>query len=227
MRNAIMAAASAAATVAALAAAPAAASAQAVQWAQVSAGYEFTCAVQTGHTLWCWGSGQDGELGDGSTASHDSPVRTAAGRRAQASAGAGHACAVGKDGLAWCWGDNLAGDLGDGTSGGCAPARSRSPAAATRQYLAPGTASAPSRPAGRRGAGAKLRGAAGQRQHHELRRAGPGRHRDRLDPGIRSRRVLLRSPGRPLGLVLGAGDQRPAGRRRRGLLRHPGPGLGR
>jgi alpha-tubulin suppressor-like RCC1 family protein len=122
MRATIRAAAVAAIAATVLAAGPAVAGAAAsssVQWAQVSAGPESTCAVQTGHTLWCWGSGGDGELGDGSTADQDSPVRV--GARAgwtQAAVGIGHACAVRKDGTAWCWGSAFAGQLGNGTTTG-------------------------------------------------------------------------------------------------------------
>jgi len=94
--------------------------AQAVQWARVSAGPGFTCAVQTGHTLWCWGNGGDGELGDRSMASQDSPVRV--GGRAgwtEVAAGGGHACAVRKDGTIWCWGsESGAGVLGIGKMSG-------------------------------------------------------------------------------------------------------------
>ena len=119
MRNAIMAAVSAAATAAALAVAPSAATAQAVQWAQVSAGRTARARCRPGHTLWCWGDGKEGELGDGSTASQDSPVRV--GARAgwtQAAVGALHACAVRKDGTAWCWGLADNGELGNGTTTG-------------------------------------------------------------------------------------------------------------
>jgi len=41
---------------------------------QVSAGYSFMCALVQGGTVYCWGYGGNGQLGDGSTkASHSSP----------------------------------------------------------------------------------------------------------------------------------------------------------
>lgn len=119
MHAVIRTAAAAAIAAAGIAAVPAAAQAQAVQWAQVSAGPVSTCAVQTGHTLWCWGSGYGGELGDGSTVNQDSPVRV--GARAgwvQVAVGAGYSCAVRKDGTAWCWGSAIGGQLGNGTASG-------------------------------------------------------------------------------------------------------------
>jgi len=43
-------------------------------WATVSPGQGYTCAVKTDHTLWCWGWNPDGQLGNGSTAGSPVPV---------------------------------------------------------------------------------------------------------------------------------------------------------
>ena len=85
-------------------------------WTAVSAGEEYTCAVKTNHTLWCWGSNPSGELGNGTTTDSDIPVRehSHAGDWAAVSAGWDHTCAVKTGHTLWCWGDNGTGQLGDG-----------------------------------------------------------------------------------------------------------------
>ena len=40
----------------------------------VAAGSGFTCGVTTGNTLYCWGNNENGQLGDGTTARHTTPV---------------------------------------------------------------------------------------------------------------------------------------------------------
>ncbi len=87
-------------------------------WAQVSAGGlygDYTCAVRTDKTLWCWGDNFAGKLGLGDTRNRVVPSRV--GTRsdwAQVSAGSYHTCAVRTDNTLWCWGVNFAGQLGLG-----------------------------------------------------------------------------------------------------------------
>jgi len=89
---------------------------------QISAGFTHTCAVLDDTTARCWGGNGKGELGDGTTASSNTPVVvTAAGGAAlsgitQISAGGQHTCAVLDDKTARCWGWNSNGELGDGTN---------------------------------------------------------------------------------------------------------------
>jgi alpha-tubulin suppressor-like RCC1 family protein len=45
-------------------------------WCQVSAGNYNTAAVRTNGTLWAWGSGSCGRLGDGTTVNKSSPIPT-------------------------------------------------------------------------------------------------------------------------------------------------------
>ncbi len=89
---------------------------------QVSAGDEFTCALDAGGAAWCWGSNGNGRLGDGSGFNSAVPVPVAGGQHFVriSSAGewdgsSGHSCAITAAGVAWCWGTNVAGELGDGT----------------------------------------------------------------------------------------------------------------
>jgi alpha-tubulin suppressor-like RCC1 family protein len=90
-------------------------------WTAVSAGYDFTCAINAGYRE-CWGANGDGQLGLGDFDNHLIPtmysgdghhwIRIDAGQR--------HACGVNNDRLdlglavAFCWGSNLYGQLGTG-----------------------------------------------------------------------------------------------------------------
>ena len=89
----------------------------------VSAGYLHTCAILDTGDLKCWGSDNNGQLGDGGTVSSNAytsaPSSTAidlgTGRTAVAvSAGWEHTCAVLDNGDMKCWGDDSKGQLGDG-----------------------------------------------------------------------------------------------------------------
>ncbi len=44
-------------------------------WIAVSAGYSHSLALRADGTLWSWGNGLSGALGDGTTASHPTPTR--------------------------------------------------------------------------------------------------------------------------------------------------------
>ena len=80
------------------------------------------CARLVDGSLWCWGAGGLGQLGDGLAAASASPVQVAGiGPAAHVSSGGesvggdkGHTCAALQDGTAWCWGSGWAGQLGDG-----------------------------------------------------------------------------------------------------------------
>jgi alpha-tubulin suppressor-like RCC1 family protein len=42
-------------------------------WSLIALGYYHSCATHTGHTLWCWGNNDQGQLGIGSSTSQDLP----------------------------------------------------------------------------------------------------------------------------------------------------------
>jgi alpha-tubulin suppressor-like RCC1 family protein len=86
-------------------------------WKQVSSGNSHTAAIKTDGTLWTWGAGSSGVLGNAVTTGNIStPVTTFAGGTnwKQVSAG-GATCtaAIKTDGTLWIWGRGTSGQLGN------------------------------------------------------------------------------------------------------------------
>ena len=74
-------------------------------FSQVAAGVEFTCAMKTDGTVWCWGSNSNGQLGDGTTTDRTRPVQVVGISDAtQIVAFSGKACALKSDTTVACWG---------------------------------------------------------------------------------------------------------------------------
>ncbi|MBN1655656.1 MAG: hypothetical protein JXA30_17965 [Deltaproteobacteria bacterium] len=92
----------------------------ATDWAQVSAGAGFTCAVKTDGRLFCWGTDDYGQLGHEANSTEDQwvPVQesTAATDWSQVSAGSNHTCALKSDRQIFCWGANYHGQLGNNST---------------------------------------------------------------------------------------------------------------
>ena len=107
---------------------------------QISAGGLYTCAVVDG-AAWCWGWGDSGRLGNGSTSNASTPqeVRGLTAGVTQISAGGSHTCAV-VEGRAVCWGRNNSGQLGDdgSTSHALTPQQVRGLTAGVTQISAAG-----------------------------------------------------------------------------------------
>ena len=84
---------------------------------QVTCGYQFGAALSTKGTVWTWGSGGHGELGQGasSTTSYYPAQVPGLTNIISISAGWFHILAVKSDGTVWAWGNNSNGELGDGT----------------------------------------------------------------------------------------------------------------
>jgi alpha-tubulin suppressor-like RCC1 family protein len=84
---------------------------------EVTCGYQFGAALTTNGTVWTWGSGTHGELGNGATTSSHTPTQVPGLTNITAiSAGWFHILALKSDGTVWAWGNNSSGELGDGTS---------------------------------------------------------------------------------------------------------------
>jgi alpha-tubulin suppressor-like RCC1 family protein len=86
------------------------------RYIQLDAGSWHTCAVTTDHRAYCWGSGRQGEIGDGKTYLRFAPRAVAGGLSFdRVSAGWAHTCGETTGNRAYCWGTNSSGQLGDGT----------------------------------------------------------------------------------------------------------------
>ena len=87
---------------------------------QVSLGGGFllgshSAALKTDGSLWTWGDNRFGQLGDGTTENHFTPIKMMDGV-ATVSLGGGHSAGLKTDGSLWTWGRNDDGQLGDGTT---------------------------------------------------------------------------------------------------------------
>jgi alpha-tubulin suppressor-like RCC1 family protein len=89
-------------------------------WKQVSCGRQNTAAIKTDGTLWTWGPGTSGRLGNAQIGSRSTPVTTFAGGTdwKQVSSGYNHTAAIKTDGTLWTWGSGGSGRLGNGATTG-------------------------------------------------------------------------------------------------------------
>ena len=83
-------------------------------WKQVSIGWQSMSAIKTDGTLWIWGYGTSGQLGNNTVTNKSTPVTTFIGGTnwKQVSCGYYHTAAIKTDGTLWTWGLNTAGQLG-------------------------------------------------------------------------------------------------------------------
>jgi alpha-tubulin suppressor-like RCC1 family protein len=83
----------------------------------IAAAYH-TCARQMGGRVFCWGRGQAGSLGDGTTRESQTIPRRALdlGDIRHLASGWGHSCGIRSNGETVCWGTNDEGQLGDAST---------------------------------------------------------------------------------------------------------------
>ncbi|WP_161522234.1 RCC1 domain-containing protein [Bifidobacterium xylocopae] len=92
-------------------------------WKTVSAGELYSIGIASDGHAYSWGKNDRGELGDGSSASKNTPVRVKdpAGHPnttwKAVSAGFSHSLGIASDGHAYGWGSNSSGELGNGSNG--------------------------------------------------------------------------------------------------------------
>ena len=86
-------------------------------WVSLTLGAAFGCALESDAVLSCWGAGESGQLGQGTTEDVPVPAAVADLRFRTVGAGARHACGVAADGTLHCWGANDQAQLGLGRRG--------------------------------------------------------------------------------------------------------------
>ncbi len=87
---------------------------------QVAAGERHSVALLGNGEVWAWGYNGEGQIGDGTLATRDTPVRVGASVLDRPvttiAVGRFHNLALDVDGRLWSWGGNVYGQLGDGTT---------------------------------------------------------------------------------------------------------------
>lgn len=87
-------------------------------WKSLSVGSIFSSAIKTDGTLWLWGRGYAGQLGNNAATPRSSPVQTVSSGTnwKSVNAGSSKASAIKTDGTLWVWGSYTDGQLGDNTT---------------------------------------------------------------------------------------------------------------
>jgi len=90
-------------------------------WKQIDCGERHAAAIKTDGTLWTWGRGTEGQLGNFAATSRSTPVTTFAGGNNWKQVSVGrpfHTAAIKTDGTLWVWGsDGFTGRLGINNGG--------------------------------------------------------------------------------------------------------------
>jgi alpha-tubulin suppressor-like RCC1 family protein len=86
-------------------------------WKQVSCGFYYTMAIKTDGTLWGWGAGGTGQLGNEILANTSTPVQIGTATTWKIiECGRNHSAGIKTDGTLWLWGSNTNGKIGNNSS---------------------------------------------------------------------------------------------------------------
>jgi alpha-tubulin suppressor-like RCC1 family protein len=81
---------------------------------ELAVGDEHACGVKNDGSLWCWGYGGSGALGNAQKADQATPINVSTANAAAASGSSFHTCAIAEGGDLACWGANDTRQLGAG-----------------------------------------------------------------------------------------------------------------
>lgn len=86
-------------------------------WTQVTGASWTHCGLRATGQAYCWGANPNGQIGDNSTTSRQTPTEVNGAHTdwSQISLGAVNGCGI-RGGVAYCWGNNSNGQLGNGTT---------------------------------------------------------------------------------------------------------------
>jgi len=93
----------------------------ATDWSSVAPGTYHTCANTTGNTIYCWGTGTQGQLGNGLMTSSSTPTQVSGGAiyasgEGKLAAGGDFTCAIATNNKLYCWGRNELGVVPNGNA---------------------------------------------------------------------------------------------------------------
>jgi prepilin-type N-terminal cleavage/methylation domain-containing protein len=92
---------------------------QGTDWVDISTTSQHVCGRRTNGTLYCWGKGSNGAIGNGMFGGdYPTPFQVAFADWEFVHAATWHSCGIRNNGVAYCWGDNSAGQLGIGFAAG-------------------------------------------------------------------------------------------------------------
>jgi alpha-tubulin suppressor-like RCC1 family protein len=90
-----------------------------LRFTMLSAGDNHTCGVSNTGAAYCWGRGEQGQIGNGGMSNQDVPTPVIGGVLFTAiAAGGSHTCGVSTSGSMYCWGSNENGQSGSGAAQG-------------------------------------------------------------------------------------------------------------